>query len=208
MAKKQYHHGNLRDSLVASAHGILAAEGVPGLSLRKVAAHAGVSATALYSHFKDKRELLAVLAAQGFEQLTGLMASEAGKRAIRDGAAAPDLAGLALGYVRFATGNKALFQLMFGRETGNPKDYPYLQEASARCYGLMADAVAARLEQSGSADSPAVAATAAWSLVHGLSTLINDGRISAGTCELASNEALVLQACRMLTFAEAAQEPG
>ncbi len=200
MTKSNYHHGNLRDSLIESAHSILAADGVESVSLRNVAKQTGVSATALYSHFHDKRELLAVLATQGFERLSDLMVVEAGKRSPGDQLGAPDLAGLALGYVKFATDNSALFQLMFGREVGNLKDYPFLQEAGARCYGLMADSVAARLRESGAPDSPAVAATAAWSMVHGLSTLINDGRISAHTCELGSNEELVLQACRAFSF--------
>jgi AcrR family transcriptional regulator len=48
MGKKAYHHGNLREALIAAAKDILDTSGVEGLSLRKVAQQAGVSATALY----------------------------------------------------------------------------------------------------------------------------------------------------------------
>jgi AcrR family transcriptional regulator len=201
MAKINYHHGNLREALLVSAHRILVADGVGGLSLRKVAKHTGVSATALYSHFKDKRELLAVLASEGFEQLSASMLAAAGKPAADKRDAGLDLSGLALGYVSFATANDALFQLMFGREVGNLMDYPFLVESGSRCYALMAQSVAGQLKDRGSPDNPAVAATAAWSMVHGLATLINDGRIEPGTCGASSNEEMVLQLCRTFTFA-------
>ena len=77
MGKKAYHHGNLREALVAAARDILDTRGVEGLSLRKVAQQTGVSPTALYSHFQDKRELLAMLAIEGFESLTARMEQEA-----------------------------------------------------------------------------------------------------------------------------------
>ena len=128
------------------------------------------------------------------------MIVEAARRDSDGQRVAQDISGLALGYVKFATENEALFQLMFGREVGNLKDYPELRVASTRCYSLMADSVAAHLRESGSTDSPSVAATAAWSMVHGLSTLINDGRVGAHSCGLDSNEELVLQACQIFPF--------
>ena len=201
MTKTNYHHGNLREALLVAAHCILVAEGVGGLSLRKVAKQTGVSATALYSHFKDKRELLAVLASEGYEQLAASMLAAAGATGTTDNRdSGLRLSGLALGYVSFATENDALFQLMFGREIGNLTDYPFLVESGSRCYALMAQSVAVKLRDSGSLDSPAVAATAAWSMVHGLATLINDGRITPGTCGVSSNEEMVLQLCRTFTF--------
>ena len=200
MTRANYHHGNLREALLVSAQRILVAEGVGGLSLRKVAKQAGVSATALYSHFQDKRELLAVLASEGFEQLAARMLAAAGETGTDNRGSGLHLSGLALGYVSFATENDALFQLMFGREIGNLTDYPFLVESGSRCYALMAQSVAVKLRDSGSLDSPAVAATAAWSMVHGLATLINDGRITPGTCGVSSNEEMVLQLCRTFTF--------
>jgi len=96
--------------------------------------------------------------------------------------------------------NAALFQLMFGREVGNLMDFPALAEAGSKCYRLMAESVAAHLQRTESPDNPLIAATAAWSMVHGLSTLINDGRISASTCGVESNEEMVMQVCQSLTF--------
>ncbi len=168
MAKKTYHHGNLRQALIEAAHQTLAADGVEGLSLRKVAQRAEVSPTALYSHFKDKRELLAQLATQGFGQLSASMQRGADNAAKDEDAVANELAGLARGYVEFAMENTALFQLMFGREVGNLLDFPALVAAGSASYSMMASCVARQVGASASVTSPKLAATAAWSLVHGL----------------------------------------
>ena len=207
MKKKNYHHGNLREALIEAAHHILAAEGVKGLSLRKVAKQAGVSAPALYSHFEDKDALLAVLATQGFEWLTASMEAEVARGKVDVSGTVSGLPALALAYVNFSLQNSALFQLMFGREVGSLLDHPALVEAGSRCYGLMAECVAAQLKAAGSTDSLAISATAAWSMVHGLSTLINDGRVDAATCGVDSNEELILRVCRTFTFALPGQEP-
>ena len=200
MAKKTYHHGNLRQALIEAADLILATEGVEGLSLRKVAQRAQVSPTALYSHFKDKRELLAQLATQGFEQLSAAM-HDAAQNPGNDGdAQVNELAGLARGYVSFAMQHTALFQLMFGREVGNLLDFPALVAAGADSYTMMSECVARQIVSSGSQTSPAVAATAAWSVVHGLATLINDGRISPETCGVSSYEDMIVQVCQTLAF--------
>ncbi len=192
MSKKTYHHGNLRAALITAAHNILRSAGVEGLSLRKVAQQAGVSATAPYSHFKDKRELLAVLATQGFEQLAQEMQGSVSER--------EGWEGLACGYVTFATKNPDLFRLMFGAGAGDLMAFPELAAAGTRAYTLLSDYVAARMQELGAPHKTAIATAAAWSLVHGLSTLINDGRIRAADSGVPSNEALVEQMCAMLTF--------
>ncbi len=201
MDKKTYHHGNLRQALIEAADLTLAAEGVEGLSLRKVAQRAKVSPTALYSHFKDKRELLAQLATQGFEKLSASMESSARDSGNGGDSQVYDLAGLARGYVRFSMQNTALFQLMFGREVGNLLDFPALVAAGANSYSIMSECVARQVKLSGSQTSPAVAATAAWSVVHGLATLINDGRVSPETCGVNSYEDMIMQVCQTLAFA-------
>ena len=66
MAKKQYHHGDLKNALIHAGIAILAKEGVGGLSLRKVAARAGVSHAAPYAHFADKQALIAAISTEGF----------------------------------------------------------------------------------------------------------------------------------------------
>lgn len=195
MNSKTYHHGNLREALTEAAHNILATGGVEALSLRKVALKAGVSPTALYSHFKDKRALLALLSTQGFEELSAYMETETRKTDSAHDTDSASLLSLARGYVKFAVENTELFRLMFGQEVGNLRDYPELAEAGSKSYTMMADCVATQVN---SAISPTVAATAAWSLVHGLATLINNGRVSASTCGVVSNDEMIRQVCQTL----------
>lgn len=55
-----------RDRIFAAAKAVLEKEGGSGLTVRKVAARAGVSPMALYSHFKDKETLANALMLDGF----------------------------------------------------------------------------------------------------------------------------------------------
>ena len=67
MAK--YHHGNLRNALLAIATELLVEDGIQALSLRKMAQRAGVSHNAPYMHFADKEAVLAAIAEEGFRRL-------------------------------------------------------------------------------------------------------------------------------------------
>lgn len=58
MAKKPYHHGNLRAALIEAGIQMVNEEGIGGCSLRKVAAKCNVSRGAPYAHFKDKSDML------------------------------------------------------------------------------------------------------------------------------------------------------
>ena len=64
--KKAYHHGDLRQVLLDQAAALLRDEGETGLSMRALAGRAGVSRTAPYHHFRDKRELLCAIAEEEY----------------------------------------------------------------------------------------------------------------------------------------------
>jgi AcrR family transcriptional regulator len=169
-----YHHGNLRQALLDSAREILTEDGVTKLSLRGVARHAGVSQTAPYRHFKDKAALLAALATEGFRDLTQALTWQG---AGREGSAAR-MAAMGRGYVGFATQNKAIFLLMFGPEIPDKGAYPELCAEADAAFAVLANTTADGTAKAGGAARGAPeAALAAWSLVHGLATLLNDGQI-------------------------------
>src|SRR5512134_2762303 len=98
---RSYHHGNLRRALLDEALATIRAEGVDGLTLREIGARLGVSRTALYRHFVDKRALLTAVATEGFRRLREQLVTawEEGGR----GPAAFRSMGVA--YVRFAVEN-------------------------------------------------------------------------------------------------------
>ena len=195
--ERPYHHRDLPQALVRSALEILSEAGVAGLSLRAAARRAKVSAMAPYRHFSDKEALLAAVADYGFRQLTArLTAAVAGAPDPRAG-----LAALGVAYVLFARDEPSLFKLMFGPAIEAKSAHPGLDEAGRSCF----DALRHAAEAAGFSDRPADlddVSLACWSLVHGLSALIVDGRLidkDAGPAE-----ALATRLTRLLSDALAA----
>src|SRR5579875_1451341 len=111
MADRPYHHGHLRDTLLAEAERTLREQGVEALSLRELARQAGVSHAAPRRHFADRQALLDALAEAGFLRLADEV-SAAAEAAGEDHRAR--LHAAAVAYVRFATSDAALMELMFG----------------------------------------------------------------------------------------------
>ena len=74
---RSYHHGNLKQVLLEASLDLLRKAGSGEFTLREVARRAGVSHNAPYRHFRDKQELLAALAAEGFDRLTAAMTKAA-----------------------------------------------------------------------------------------------------------------------------------
>lgn len=66
---RTYHHGNLREELLARAVEVIGAQGVEALSLRSLARDLGVSHAAPARHFRTKGELLTAIASDGVERL-------------------------------------------------------------------------------------------------------------------------------------------
>jgi AcrR family transcriptional regulator len=105
-----YHHGRLREALLAAALDILERDGLEALSLRKVATAVGVSHAAPAHHFPTVRHLLTGLATIGFTRFDQAM------RAARESASADPAAQMRAterAYLAFATSHPALFRLMF-----------------------------------------------------------------------------------------------
>ncbi len=183
--KFRYHHGNLREAAIAAALEILARDGVAGLSLRALAKATGVTPTAFYeSHFGDKDELLAAVAETGFQRLALQMAEDA------TGAPTTQerIERLAVSYIRFATQNKPLFQLMFGRELSDLKRFPTLAMTAGKSYSLISAALSKR-EQGG--EDARFLTVAIWSLCHGLTTLVVDEKLKPEQFGVDTTEAFV-----------------
>ena len=97
-----------REAILAAAHRLYLEDGLPGLSMRKVAAEVGVSATALYRHFEDKESMLFTLVKKGsyvfMECLhDGLRGDDPQDRLWRTGA----------GYLRFALDHPEYYRILF-----------------------------------------------------------------------------------------------
>jgi AcrR family transcriptional regulator len=172
-----YHHGALRDALLEAAERVLERDGLSGLTLRAVAREAGVSHAAPAHHFGDLTGMVSELAAIGFRQFNAAMAvaSATGISPIEKAMAR------ARAYVAYAQAHPGMYGLMFRAERLD-MSRPSLCEAANASFAGLAGAVAAnRQEQiSGEALSldQAAAIARAWSLVHGFTMLLLDGRLS------------------------------
>lgn len=174
---RNYHHGDLRNALLASALEVLESDGLEAMSLRAVARRAGVSQAAPYHHFKDKRALIAAAATIGHIRL-----AETG-RSFRErcGNGWKPLIGMGAGYVAFAKDNPNLFRLMFGPElTDFTEDLDYLN-AMKMGQSQIRDCIAVVMEVDPEVEKEKIERTAmvAWCFVHGLATLVVDNKIQS-----------------------------
>jgi AcrR family transcriptional regulator len=73
MAKRGYHHGNLRQALVDAALDLIEEKGPTGFTLSEAAKNAGVTPAAVYRHFEGREDLIVECALQGHAIFADLM---------------------------------------------------------------------------------------------------------------------------------------
>ncbi len=198
MAKKNpYHHGDLRDALIAAALVILKDKPAKNLSLREVARQAGVSHTAPYRHFEDKADLLAAVAEEGFIEFGRCL-----KAAVVAAKAEPieSLQATGEAYIRYALEHPIHFRVMFNyceiesereiepsqsksdlNKSGQTKSgHPHsrLQTTATGTFQTLVEVIASG-QSAGviKAGSPRNLALGPWALVHGLAMLLLDGML-------------------------------
>jgi len=176
---RPYHHGNLREELIRLGKARLQEQDDADLSLRRVAADAGVSQVAPKHHFGNKDGLLAAIAASGFRDLTEFRFS----RLKPHMNAEQRLRVLLSSYVVFATLNPALFRLMFAPQFQTTGAYAELDEAASQSFHMLARASAEFLkDKRKDGGAPAIAAEDVarygWTCMHGLATLMIQNRFN------------------------------
>ena len=172
-----YHHGALRDALLEAAERVLEHDGLAGLTLRAVAREAGVSHAAPTHHFGDLTGLVSELAAIGFRQFNATMEAA---RATGTVPLEKSMAG-AKAYVGYAQAHPGMYGLMFRTERLDMSRPSLCEAANASFAGLAAAVGASRHEQifeEALSLEQAAAIARAWSLVHGFTTLLLDGRLA------------------------------
>jgi AcrR family transcriptional regulator len=187
------HHGDLKAALVNAGDENLRSEGLEALTLRAVARRAGVTQSAPYRHFQDRRALLAAVAERGFQRL-----QEAMLTAMRGGDGRTGLKGIALAYVRFALDNGPEYRLMFGAELAVTDDLPSLRETSRSVLEFVAQGIS-QLQKQGlvGPGDPMMLAVSTWSTLHGLAMLTLDGQVAGVAPDVAE---LVEESTRIMMF--------
>jgi AcrR family transcriptional regulator len=172
-----YHHGALHEALLKAAEKVLERDGLQGLTLRAVAREAGVSHAAPTHHFGDLTGLVSELAAIGFRQFNVAMAAAG----TSDPSALEKALAKAKAYVAYARAHPGMYGLMFRNERLD-MTRPSLHEAAHAAFAGLAGAIGASRHEQIAAEAlsldQAAAIARAWSLVHGFTMLLLDGRLT------------------------------
>ncbi len=175
MAGRPYHHGNLRAALLEQAERTVRERGVQDLSLRELARDVGVSHGAPRRHFPDRQALLDALAQAGFERLgTELHAAV-------DGAGEDFQARLqatAAAYVRFATHDAALLELMFAGK--HSEHSGALDEAAERAFSVLLELIGqGQAEGILETGEPERVGLVLFATIQGIAALVTGGIVQA-----------------------------
>jgi AcrR family transcriptional regulator len=133
VARRTYHHGDLRAALVQAGLDAIAENGLAALSVADAARRTGVSPAAPYRHFPGRQALLTATAVAAARELAAELRAAIGEAGETPGAA---LAATAAVYVRFLARRGVGFDLIFAEELAGTDD-PELQTAGREVMDLL-----------------------------------------------------------------------
>jgi AcrR family transcriptional regulator len=169
--RRGYHHGHLREALIAATKDLLAQKGPQGFTLADAARVAGVSPAAPYRHFADRDTLLRAVANAGFQAFGAALS-----RATRsDGDAQRGFRAMGDAYLRFAREEPGYYIAMFSAPLAEGGGS---ETAGSAAFEALIDAIAAALAARAiTAPDLRNLALQIWSLSHGVATLAAAGRL-------------------------------
>lgn len=177
MARPKLHDDALRVRLLDTAGELLTWEGPDALSLRRLAAAAGTSTSAVYALFGGKPGILRWLFIEAFTRFAAHLDTVTPS----DDPLA-DLLALGRAYRASALADPHLYAVMFGSPVPGfeptPEDYAHAEATFAPLLDTVRRAVAAGLLRDA---DPYLIATALWANVHGLVSLELGGAMPQGT---------------------------
>jgi AcrR family transcriptional regulator len=155
-----------RDRILKAASTLFEEQGLGGLTVRAIAAYAGVSTIGVYSHFKGKKGLLEALYQEGFEHL--------GEAALvpEDNVEPGDLIlDLVNRYFDFAARYPAHYDLMFGPDAPMLEPDSEPQKAALHSITRLATTIQRLMPVDQGSTEPRRLANQAWVTMHGHVTL-------------------------------------
>lgn len=152
-----------RDRTLDAAAQLLRDEGPAALTVRRIAADAGLSTMAIYHHFGGKDGLVEALYVDGFRALEESLAAVP-----RTEDPVADVEALALAYREVAMRRPGYYEVMFGRPFPGFRPSPEARERAMRPWRAFAASLE-RCERAGLLTVPAgEAALLLWASGHGL----------------------------------------
>ena len=192
-ARRAETDADLRRVILDHARHLLVADGYEALSMRRIAASVGCSATSIYLHFENKDALTHALISEGMDRLHDALSAAA------DGLGAPAdrLEALSRAYVRFGLENPEYYEVMFQLHPERMARYPAEDYRRARRnVERFGDAIEAGLADGTlvSPNPPEVASAVLWTALHGLVSLLLAERVDVRVAGDAFLDAAVRQA--------------
>jgi AcrR family transcriptional regulator len=168
-ARRGYHHGALRETLIDAARFLIAEKGPQGFTLIEAARLADVSPAAPYRHFRDRDSLVAAVAEQGF----GFFAERLKGAFVTADDAAHGLEALGRAYLSFAREEPGYYGAMFlSVRPAGATDAIRNDDA----FGLLLEAVRRLVPTTDPSFDPAPIAVQIWTMAHGVASLSATGR--------------------------------
>ncbi|MGL4495564.1 MAG: TetR/AcrR family transcriptional regulator [Beijerinckiaceae bacterium] len=171
--RRGYHHGNLREALVAAALDLIRNKGPAGFTFAEAARAAGVSPAAPYRHYRDRDMLMIDVARRGFQLFSARLSA-----AWADGkpAALPALNRLGVAYLTFAREEPAYYAAMFEAGVAVHSDTE-CAAASDEAFAVLRRACEAVSLQVPEKTRPPTLMMALhiWSMSHGVASLFGRG---------------------------------
>lgn len=130
MEKKQIQEQRMRGYFIEATKNILRAEGVQGISVRRIADEAGYSFATLYNYFRDVRQLIFICVGDFQEECRARIAQQAatippGKEHLKT---------VLKGYLEYFTEYPGIFQLFFIEKL---TDISASRDTADRIYGFL-----------------------------------------------------------------------
>lgn len=171
--RSRYHHGALREALVDAGEALARADGLDGVTVRRIAAACGVSAAAVYRHFPSGDHLMAAVAQRARE----IMARDIFARLATAAGRAPidRLREVGESYIAFALAEPRLFTLVSMPMT-TPPDRPDDPNAADLVRDIVLELEPPGAVDEGAVDEERVAnrMMLAQASAHGLAVILRD----------------------------------
>ena len=164
----------LKQRISAAAHELFVEHGPEGVSMRKIAQQVGVTAPAIYRHYKDKGELLDGIINDGLEKLQSQLAP-----ALEASTPLERLRRMGDAYLEFAIEQPKFFDYAFlTPNLGSGSISGEIERHDRRIFRHAIEQVTRCVQEGtfGPAD-PIEVSIMVWSTVHGLVTLYRGGRL-------------------------------
>lgn len=178
IAQRPYHHGNLRAALVQAGVQLARTGGPSAVQLRAVSREAGVSHNAAYRHFANQEDLVAAVAERCMQQL-GMLMNERTRQVTVTGPvrrARARLRAIGRAYIDFARREPGWFRTAFSSARAHTAAAEPELGDEVSPFAILNRALDRMVEVGALTPQRRRGAEyAAWSLVHGISSLLLDG---------------------------------